>query len=86
MTIKLEVGKFYKNGWGSNLRIVSGPDASCRWFKDELDYCYHEDGCMAVLSRSSRCNLVEQVSGDVIVLPVIATGSGRVARRDRNRR
>lgn len=61
MAVKLEVGKTYKNGWGTSLRIVEAPHVGCRWYRDESDSYYHEDGAMAQLDGNPRNNLIEEV-------------------------
>lgn len=51
--MKLEVGRTYFNGFGVRLKIVKAPTAKNRWYEDELENRYHEDGA-AVRWGSSR--------------------------------
>lgn len=55
--LKIAVGKTYVNGWGSSVRIVSAPDAKCRWFLSDLGHGYHPTGEMVTLCGTPQFNL-----------------------------
>jgi hypothetical protein len=58
--MKLEAGKTYINGWGSEVPIIKAPDKSCRWFLSDLGHGYHETGEMAGVGKMCQFNLVRE--------------------------
>lgn len=64
MTLKLEAGKTYENGWGAHITIVAGPNDTCKFFRDHFGYVWREDGVLERCDMDHRFNLVKEVRGD----------------------
>lgn len=56
--MKIEAGRTYINGWGTEVPIVKAPDDMCRWFLSDLGHGYHETGEMVGVRATPQFNLV----------------------------
>lgn len=58
-SLKLEVGKHYFNGFAARVKIIKAPDSYNRWYEDEYENRYHEDGAYVGTDRVAEFNLQE---------------------------
>lgn len=57
MPLKIEVGQSYFNGFAARIQITKAPSPKSRWFEDDMENRYHEDGCYVGVGTLPEFNL-----------------------------